>query len=312
MKILKRHYAGSRKCARKLALKKNAVHASVSKNRAMCAELISESRSVIGGVLKGKVETKDKVIEKIKKLLILADTNKNSNLEEATAAAEKAQALMEKHRIEQEMLNIHDALGLERLGDEGLPSTWKVFLTYVIAKHNGCYIIKSEDYDKDNKILLVGEGQDIKSVQSVYKYLVFELSRLCFGAILKYQATAKQLPNKNFAESFYTGAIQAIDHRLQEINKTVRNQHIINAGSTQDVAKVCSAIERLDNRIQNAKAWISNQRETSGIKDVRFQSETVAKDNQAGFEAGVRAACDLDLEQTSKKLPENKNKNSPN
>lgn len=256
------------------------------------------------------MESKNKVIEKIKKLLILADTNKNSNLEEATAAAEKAQALMEKHRIEQEMLNIHDALGLERLGDEGLPVTWKVFLTYVIAKHNGCYIIKSEDYDKDNKILLVGEGQDIKSVQSVYKYLVFELSRLCFGAILKYQASTKQLPNKNFAESFYTGAVQAIDHRLQEINKSVRNQHIINAGSTQDVAKVCSAIERLDSRIQNAKAWISNQRETSGIKDVRFHSETAVKDNEAGFEAGVRAACDLDLDQTTKKLPENKN--SPN
>ena len=252
-------------------------------------------------------DTKDKVIEKIKKLLILADKNKNSNLEEATAAAGKAQALMEKHRIEQAMLNIQDALGLEQLNDEGLPNNWKVFLAFVLSKHNGCYIIKSQDYEKDNKVLLVGENQDIKSIQSIYKYLVLELNRLCLSSIVRYQSIARQLPNKDFAESFYTGAIQTIDCRLQEINKTVRNEQICKAGSTEQVVQVCSAIERLDNRIQTAKSWIENQGSDAGLKDVRFKSETAKNDSKEGFEAGIRAACDLNLSVTQNKLPENKN-----
>jgi hypothetical protein len=253
------------------------------------------------------VNSKDKVIDKIKKLLILADKNKNSNLEEATAAAEKAQALMEKHRIEQAMLNIQDALGLEQLNDEGLPNNWKVFLAFVLSKHNGCYIIKSQDYDKDNKVLIVGENQDIKSIQSIYKYLVLELNRLCISSIIRYQSIAKQLPNKDFAESFYTGAIQTIDCRLQEINKFVRNDQICKAGTTEQVVQVCSAIERLDSRIQNAKSWIENQGNNVGLKDVKFQSETAKNESQEGFEAGIRAASDLNLSVAKNELPQNKN-----
>ena len=253
------------------------------------------------------MDTKDKVIEKIKKLLILADKNKNSNLEEATAAAEKAQALMEKHRIEQAMLNIQDALGLEQLNDEGLPNNWKVFLAFVLAKHNGCYIIKSQDYDQDNKVLIVGEYQDIKSIQTIYKYLVLELNRLCIASIIRYQAVTKHLPNKDFAESFYTGAIQTIDCRLQETNKTVRNEHICKAGSTEQVVQVCSALERLDSRIQNAKSWIENQGSKAGLKDVQFQSETAKNESQEGFEAGIRAASELNLSGTQNKLPGNRN-----
>jgi len=252
------------------------------------------------------VEAKDKIIEKIKKLLILADKNKNSNIEEAAAAAEKAQALMEKHRIEQAMLNIQDALGLEQLDDAGLPNNWKVFLAYVLAKHNGCYIIKSQDYEKDNKVLIVGEIGDIKSIQTIYRYLVLEMNKLCIAAIMKYQSLAKKLPSKDYAESFYTGAIQTIDYRLSEINKSVRNDHICSAGSSEQVVQVCSAIERLDTRIQVAKNWIESMGSSAGLHDVKFKSETAASGSQEGFDAGVRAAANLDL-QTQKKLPGNKN-----
>lgn len=248
------------------------------------------------------MEAKNKIIEKIKKLLILADRNKNSNIEEAAAAAEKAQALMEKHRIEQAMLNIQDTLGLEQLQDEGLPNNWKVFLAFVLSKHNGCYIIKSQDYDQDNKVMVVGESQDIQSIQTIYKYLVLEMNKLCIKAILKYQVLTKKLPNKDFAESFYTGAIQTVDYRLSEINKSVRNDHICSAGSSEQVVQVCSAIERLDSRISIAKSWIENQGSDAGLRDVHFQSETAKNESKEGFDAGIKAAGDLDLS-TNKKLP---------
>lgn len=238
------------------------------------------------------METRDKVVEKIKKLLTLAQNN--SNLEEATAAAEKAQALMEKHRIEQAVLDMRDALGVEPLQDGGLPNAWKVFLAYVLAKHNGCYLIKSDAYDRDNKLLLVGESQDTRSVQSLYKYLAVEFNRLCFDAIMCYQKMTGQLPSKAYVESFFTGATQAVDARLKDITTVVRNEQIVAAG-TENVVKVCSAIERLDNRIQAAKDWVVSKN-IDGIENLQFKSESVKTDSREGFTAGARAAADLELE----------------
>jgi len=129
---------------------------------------------------------------------------------------------------------------------------------------------------------------------------------LCLNAILSYQIITKQLPKKEYADSFYTGAINAIDHRLSETNKNVRNREINNADSAEKITQVCSAIDRLDNRIHRAKDWIENKASKVGIKDVHFKSEQINNENQEGFEAGVKAACNLDLN-SHKKLEQNKN-----
>jgi hypothetical protein len=68
---------------------------------------------------------KTEIISKIKKLLQLADSNKNSNVEEAAAAAAKAQSLMEKHRIKKAMLNEKEQIGWRALIDKGNPENWK-------------------------------------------------------------------------------------------------------------------------------------------------------------------------------------------
>ena len=112
---------------------------------------------------------KKDIIKRIQKLLKLADTSKNSNIEEAAAAATKAQALMEKHRIKKAMLDVSDKEILTRktLIDKGRPENWKVYLCNAISKHNGCYIIKSADYEKDNVMCVAGEVKDIETVQEL-------------------------------------------------------------------------------------------------------------------------------------------------
>lgn len=250
------------------------------------------------------MEDKNKILARVKKLLTLADKSKNTNLEEASVAAEKAQALMERHRIEQAMLDMCDALCVEPLNDGGLPSDWKVFLAYVLAKHNGCYLIKSQDYQIDNKILIVGEVQDTKTVQSLYNYFSIHINSLCLSNILNYQVEYKQLPTKEYISSFFTGAVQTVDYRLQETNKTIRNESICNAG-INDIGKIYSAIQKIDSRVQAAKQWLESRGEDAGISNVKFKSEDVSNGNKEGFEAGVRAAVDLDIS-SSNALPQNK------
>ena len=98
------------------------------------------------------MDNQRKIILKIQKLLELADTSKNSNLEEAASAAAKAQALMEKHRIKKAMLNEIGHVAWRPLEDKGNPSDWKLYLVSFLAKNNGCYVVRSEDYENDNKI----------------------------------------------------------------------------------------------------------------------------------------------------------------
>ena len=105
---------------------------------------------------------KIKIIDKIKKLLSLA--KKNSIVEEAASATAKAQALMEEHRIHQAMLsNTTSNIKKEKLIDGGHPQQWKVLLVSILSDSNGCCIVQSETYEKDNKMLIIGEPKDVRN-----------------------------------------------------------------------------------------------------------------------------------------------------
>lgn len=244
------------------------------------------------------MDERKKIIEKIKKLLLLADTNKNSNVEEAAAAAGKAQSLMEKHRIEKVLLNLESQVGSHYLSDSGLPSNWKICLIATITKHNGCYVVVSENYTTDNQLLLVGEESDISSVQALYTYLVNELNRLCLTEIISYKEKRNAYPPKTYIESFYLGAIEAIDFRLALVNKQVREAEIKNAKCAKDIENISYALQKLDTRIEDAKNWVSQNMKTK-VKDF-----VVEKSSSDGFKAGIVAASELNLTPNQKTLPD--------
>lgn len=245
---------------------------------------------------------KNKAVEKIKKLLELADTRRNTNLEEATAAAAKAQALMEKYRIERALLD-KDApsrIHWKHLQDKGRPENWKNFLVSILARHNGCFIVRSQNYESDGQIHIVGETQDIDVIQNIYTYIVFELNKLCIKELLIYKTKFGFYPSKNYSKSFYLGGISVIDETLEKAKKQAREEEIKKVSSMKDKIKIHNALSIIDNKSDKAKEWVQNNFVGAEIKDV-----TPNNPDHNGYIAGKQAAKNLNLN-TAPQLKEDK------
>lgn len=230
------------------------------------------------------------VISKIKKLLRLADTNKNSNIKEAAAAAAKAQKLMEKHRIYQTILDCNTKINLKLLEDSGKPENWKLFLISVLAKNNGCYLIKSEFYHTDKKIYLVGEEHDINSIQCLYTYTVFELNKLCLIEMLKIKALLKITFPQSFINSFYIGAISIINEKLEHTTQQVRKHEFKKLLSSEDKEVLNNTLSKIDTRINDAKNWVQKN------LNVEIEKISINSTNDIAFKAGQNAAKNISLD----------------
>jgi len=235
-----------------------------------------------------------KIVERIKKLLQLADTQKNSNVGEAASAAAMAQSLMEKYRIAEAMLNTGSAEAIQcrLLSDDGTPKTWKVLLANILAKSNGCYIV----CQTDDRVTLVGESRDIEIIQSIYGYLAKELSLLCINDMLAFKKRIGIYPNSNYVEGFYLGAITTIDHRLKQANQQVRKEEYDNATSMEERERLDTALSRLDTRLQKAENWVNSNME------VKIDKVKIDNINFKGYQAGRQAGQNVSLDPNRPKL----------
>lgn len=237
-------------------------------------------------------KSKNKIISKIKKLLDLADTSRNSNVEEAASAAAKAQRLMEKHRIHKAMVEEHQSgVKHHQLNDQGKPEKWKVYLANTIAKFNGCFIVQSPTYEKDGELALVGEPEDISTVQELYSYIVAETTRFCLANIITFKMQYGEYPDASYKDSFYLGAITAVERRLVEATNQARADELSKAHTKEEQSKLSSVLSRLDNRVDVAKNWVMKHVANAKIKDVSLTSS-----NPSGYEAGFKAGENLSID----------------
>ncbi len=237
-----------------------------------------------------------KIIAKIKKLLQLADTNRNSNIEEAASAAAKAQALMEKHRIQKAMLNQVGHIAWRALEDKGNPEEWKLFLISFLAKNNGCYVVRSPDYETDNKIHVVGEEQDHETIQQLYTYLVNELNKLCIAELVRFHMEFGQYPNKEYTKSWYLGALTTIDTKLETARIQARNEALNKAWSLEQRDLVSSALVVIDAKVTDAKNWVQKH------LDAEIKSESASQTDAKGYAAGKVAAEQININPDQKAI----------
>ena len=112
----------------------------------------------------------EKIIEKIKNLLDLANNNPNEN--EALAAALKAQELMAKYNIELEQLDHKEETReivkeIYRQSGKHEMKKWKIGLASIIAENFRCkvYFINKQD------VVFYGYKEDAKIALQVFTYL---------------------------------------------------------------------------------------------------------------------------------------------
>ena len=118
---------------------------------------------------------KEKIIEKIKKALALANNNKNPN--EAQAAMLMAQKMIAQYHIEmQEVEEVEEA---EVQEDEVnvKKGSWRKSLMKVICNNYRCDCFLRGNTGK--RIIIVGAKEDIEIAKTIYEFAENQLLRLC-------------------------------------------------------------------------------------------------------------------------------------
>jgi len=151
------------------------------------------------------------VLERVAKLLALAGS---SNVHEAAAAAARAQALIEAHRLEDWLTDDQTAVDpITDARDEPLETfrklrRWKTVLAAELAHANGC-VAYTLQRPGEQDLVLIGRERDRMAVKTLYDALVVQLEWL--------SATHGPGQSKKWHDSFRIGAARRIAERLQAV-----------------------------------------------------------------------------------------------
>lgn len=158
-------------------------------------------------------------LARVRKLLALATS---PNPHEAALAAARAQALIERHRLEAwleaEQREQDDPDPIVDARDEPLEvgrrlRTWKVVLASALAEVNGC-LAYTATRGRDEAIVLVGRGRDRAAVAELWGWLVRRIEWL--------SATHGPGRSRQWHEAFRIGVVDAVAERLRQVGPQAR------------------------------------------------------------------------------------------
>lgn len=240
----------------------------------------------------------ERVIDRIRKLLRLSES---ANVHEAANAAERAQHLLEKHRIDRAVIELDGSSTSDPeaiIDDENHPlersgrlANWKVSLTDAICKVNAAthYIGIETHYNFGSArsrsvrtICLVGRPSDLAIVRFLYSHFHNEIERLC--------RQHGRGQGRSWANSFRHGAIHAIGARLQDAQDRARREARDRLqGDTQALVRLDQALANLDARSATVDEWVRQF-----LKLVPDKRRGVRLD-ASGYHEGIAAGRQIDL-----------------
>lgn len=242
----------------------------------------------------------EKILDKIRKLMKLAENN--INLNEASAAFSQAQSLLTRHRLTMaEVENTRDIIPEdERIVESGRPLYsgervihWKSYLSDKIAKYNGCkmyvrtiYVCKACEsrfvpgnhiclkcqkyvgHKKQCNYLVVGRPGDIEIVEYMFVSISRQIEMLCKRAMEEGKGSGK-----TYANNFKYGCSETVITRLREVYENVRKEY---EGS--------AAMVLVDRKDEEVLMWVNEN--LGKLKQLKSASRNDKSALEQGREAG--------------------------
>ena len=239
--------------------------------------------------------TKDKALDKLRKLLELS---KSSNEHEAALAAARAADIMLQFQISEAELDSTDAT-VDEMGDvvaDAMTSkvAWKGALGYSVASGCGCRMYWSYIHDTNRgrsvrTIQIFGGTTDVQTARYLYSYLAKELTRLAKAAYdpdadpLRYgNAANKAQAARTWQNSFKLGACAVIEKRLKE-------QREVTVAKTKTDGKTKALVVLQKQAVAVKSAWDAK---ISNWKSGKASKATV---NHSAMAQGAKAANSIAL-----------------
>lgn len=174
--------------------------------------------------------SKEKIIEKVQKLLALSNS---SNEHEAKLAMENANKLLTKYNLSmKDVEEVHSDIIEHVVERSGRISKWRIVLLQSIAELNFCEVLYLQRINKPKDLIIVGKDHNIIVAIEIYRYLVQFLDR-------NVKENTKHISCKN---SYRIGFSLAIRKRVNQIIIDRENEGI--NGHSGDECKDLMIVEK--------------------------------------------------------------------
>lgn len=159
----------------------------------------------------------EKIIEKIKKLLSLAESN---NENEALSSLAKARKLMAKYKIEISEIQseqdnkekiIKDGFGITYNGRQ----VWKGNLSVIISDNFGCYCYIN---NSDKNIIILGKETDVKVVQQLILFGINIIEKESAKLVKEYKRVGRS--TRGLTKEYGLGFCKGVKEKFEKQNKS--------------------------------------------------------------------------------------------
>jgi hypothetical protein len=169
---------------------------------------------------------RDKLLDRIRRLLRLSESD---NVHEAASAAARAQELMARYRIEAAALDTGGSEDIRDHRDEPLDASkrlrpWKTHLADAVARANGCRIYL-HSRGAMRAVVLVGRAEDADLVRVLFPLLVKRVE-----AMTRKHGAGR---DRAFCNAFRLGMVMTIAERLEGAGEEAR-RHALEGGLLDD------------------------------------------------------------------------------
>ena len=190
---------------------------------------------------------KEKIIDKIRKLLELSKNNPNK--EEAILALTKARELMFKHNVDIENIKKDDTNYFEKIVQLKKWKNWIIFFVMYLNDAFGTFSLYNQ-YTK--RIYFYGEKEKVLGVSEIFEFL-FEVAD--YLAMKEYRNYLKEYgTGKGIYLSYILGFINGVNNALEKQNREFEEYGIVIVTSEvlkQQVRKDKNAVEKSEKKLFN-------------------------------------------------------------
>ena len=200
---------------------------------------------------------KEKIIDKIRKLLELSKNNPNK--EEAILALTKARELMFKHNVDMENIKKDDTNYFEKIVQL---KKWKNRILFFLMYLNDAFGTFSLYNEYTKRVYFYGEKEKVLGVSEIFEFL-FEVAD--YLAMKEYRNYLKEYgTGKGIYLSYILGFINGVNNALEKQNREFEEYGIVIVTSEvlkQQVRKDKNAVEKREKRLFNKNINIDLNRE---------------------------------------------------
>ena len=190
---------------------------------------------------------KEKIIDKIRKLLELSKNNPNK--EEAILALTKARELMFKHNVDMENIKKDDKNYFEKIVQLKKWKNWIIFFVMYLNDAFGTFSLYNE-YTK--RVYFYGEKEKVLGISEIFEFL-FEVAD--YLAMKEYRNYLKEYgTGKGIYLSYILGFINGVNNALEKQNREFEEYGIVIVTSEvlkQQVRKDKNAVEKREKKLFN-------------------------------------------------------------